>query len=367
MLALILIFALFSSLATAQEHNADQLFKLAIGAQQRGEFPEAIRYYRQFLAQEPGVVEAEVNLGVALAHEGHLDEAIKAYRLALPSIRDKNPVLLNLALAYYKKGDWEDARAQFETLHNAQPDDARVALLLGDCNLHLGKNVDSVSLMSPLEAANSQNPDFDFVLASALIKTNKQRNGALLMEKSAALGNSADAYMIAGATLLGLNEFAKARHDLDIALRLNPNLPGIETLAGKARDMDGDSEAAEPVFREAIRLNPNDFEANLYLGSILYKKRSLSEATIYLNHAIELNPSSHLARYEIAMLKSTSGQEDAAAQKLEKLVQEDPNWLAPHVELAALYYKLHRPEDGARERKIVERLTAAQQAKGPQP
>jgi len=28
-----------------------------------------------------------------------------------------------------------------------------------------------------------------------------------------------------------------------------------------------------------------------------------------------------------------------------------------HVELAALYYRVNRPEDGAREKKIVDRLT----------
>ena len=34
-------------------------------------------------------------------------------------------------------------------------------------------------------------------------------------------------------------------------------------------------------------------------------------------------------------------------------------------ELASLYYKLHRPQDGAREREVVERLTTEQQAHGP--
>ncbi|WP_348266011.1 tetratricopeptide repeat protein [Edaphobacter paludis] len=369
MRALLLIFALFSCMAVAQEPNADPLLKAAIDAQQRGDFPEAIRDYHRFLAKHPGAVEAEVNLGAALAHEGQFDEAIAVYRAALPSIQDqqdKNAVVLNLALAYYKKADWQNAHTQFQTLHNARPDDARIALLLGDCDLHLGKPADAMALLMPLEAANAENPDFDFVLASALIKSNKLRDGALLMEKSADLGNSADAYMIAGSTQLQLNEFAKARHDLDTALRLNPSLPGINTLAGKARDLDGDAEAAEPAFQEAVKLNPNDFDANLYLGAILYKQRHLPEAKIYLDRALQLNPSSSMARYEVAMLESATGQEDDAAQKLEKLIQDDPDWLEPHVELAALYYRLHRPADGARERKIVERLTAAQQAKGPQ-
>jgi hypothetical protein len=37
------------------------------------------------------------------------------------------------------------------------------------------------------------------------------------------------------------------------------------------------------------------------------------------------------------------------------------------VELAALYYRVQRPDDGAKERAIVDRLTAEQQEKGAQP
>jgi hypothetical protein len=47
------------------------------------------------------------------------------------------------------------------------------------------------------------------------------------------------------------------------------------------------------------------------------------------------------------------------------LVKDDPTWLEPHEELASLYYRLHRPADGAKEREIVDKLTADQQAQGP--
>src|ERR1700733_14486400 len=45
--------------------------------------------------------------------------------------------------------------------------------------------------------------------------------------------------------------------------------------------------------------------------------------------------------------------------------KRDSNWLDPHVELAAAYYKLHRPEDGQRERDIVKQIEAKQQQAGP--
>ena len=55
----------------------------------------------------------------------------------------------------------------------------------------------------------------------------------------------------------------------------------------------------------------------------------------------------------------------AVHEALESLEKADPNWLDPHIELAAIYYKLHRPDDGQRERDIVQQLEAKQQKLGP--
>jgi Flp pilus assembly protein TadD len=365
MRVLALLLALFPLVPTAQDATPDQLFQRGIDEQQRGDFPAAIRDYRRFLELRPADVQAKVNLGAALVHVGQFDDAIVIYQSALLTLKDKNPVLLNLALAYYKKGDFESARQQFEILRAARPDDVRNAILLGDCDLHLGKPDAAVLLLEPLESKNSQNMDFEYVLGSAQIKSGQRREGIAHIERVAQAGPSADAYLLAGATLLDLNEFEQARKDLEQALTLNPSLPKIYTLVGTARDKTGDIQNAEPAFREALKQNPDDFDANLYLGAILYKRREMEPARIYLDRALQLKPADSMARYESAMLKSTSGDYEGAERQLEQLVKDDPNWLEPHVELATLYYRLHRPEDGAKERQIVDRLTAEQQANGP--
>jgi tetratricopeptide (TPR) repeat protein len=365
-LTLVLVVAAFFNAAQAQQLNPEQLLNRAMAAQQRGEYAAAIRDYKRVLALRPHMVEAKVNLGAALAHEGQYDAAIQMYKSALPQLAQKNPVMMNIALAYYKKGDFNAAREQLQTLHDAQPEDVRTAILLGDTDIKSGKAEEAVSLLAHFEATNAQNLDFEFVYGSALVNGGKRRDGVAWLEKAAAAGNMADAYMLAGATLLKLNEYEQARRDLENALRLNPRLPGLYTLVGTARDKTFAVAEAEAAFREAIKSNPNDFDANLYLGAILCKRRELDEAKIYLDHALQLNPASSMARYEDAMLKSTSGEYATAAQELEKLVKDDPAWLEPHVELATLYYKLHRDEDGANERKIVEKLTAEQQKQGPQ-
>ena len=240
----------------------------------------------------------------------------------------------------------------------------QAAILLADTEIKLGDAESAAGMLEPLEKANSRNPDFDYVLGSAMIKSGRRRDGVPRLEKAGDLG-SGDAYILAGATLLDLNEFEQARHDLEKALTLSPKLAGLHTLVGMARDKTGDQKEAEPAFRVALQENPDDFEANLYLGALLYKQRHLEEAKIYLEHAVKLKPNDTMARYESAMLKSTSGEYEAAATELESVVRDNPDWLEPHVELTSLYYKLHRPSDGAKERAIVDRLTAEQQAKGP--
>ncbi|HEY0784939.1 MAG TPA: tetratricopeptide repeat protein [Acidobacteriaceae bacterium] len=367
----VLALALLPCALRGQKPDPDALLARAVAAQTRGDYPAAIREYRELLAARPNSIEGRVNLGAALAHSGEFDGAIEQYRAALAAMPAATPedlrrnVQLNLALAFHKKGDLAAARAQLLPLHLAAPGDARIATLLGDAQSRLGDPGAAVAMMAPMAAANQQDLDFDFVYGSALIRSGQRRDGAAVVEKVAELGHSADAYMLAGSTLLELNEYERARFDLEQALLMDAKLPGLWSLVGVARDRTGANQEAEPAFREALKQNPGDFNANLYLGTTLLKARKLDEAAVYLNKAIALDPASSMARYEGAMLKSTAGDAAGAAAELEKVTAAEPDWLDPHVQLATLYYRLHKPEQGAQQRAIVDRLTATQQANGP--
>lgn len=366
MRAVILTFVLsLCGFAQGQYSSPDQLLDRAIQEQQKGDLEAAIRDYRSVLAARPNTLAARVNLGAALSHTGQVDAAIVEYEAALKLAPQLESVHLDLGLAYSRKGDLVNARQQFDAAHRENPRDARVAILLGDAQARTNQAADAVAMLTPMEAANAGNSDFEYVLGEALISSGHPRDGAARIEKSAAMTNSAESWMLAGSTLLNLNEFPQARRDLDNAMKIDPSLRGLCTLDGTARDKDGDAKAAEPAFRQAVQQNPSDFEANLYLGAILYNQRKMDEAKTYLQKALQLNPNSTLARYETGMWLSTSGQYEDAARVLEKLTVDDPKWLEPHVELATLYYKLHRPEDGKRERAIVDKLTAEQQQQGP--
>ena len=356
---------LSTAVALGQQPGAEEIFNRAMQDQQRGDYAAAIHDYEEVLKLRPDKLEARANLAVALAHEGHYDAAITQYRKVLAAAPQDVGLLTDLGLAYYKNGDCGEASREFEAVAKLEQLNVQIATLLGDCEVRLGHAAAAEAMLLPLEPANSSNPDFEYALGSAMIQAGHRLDGVGRLEAVAAPTSNADAYMQAGSTLIDLNRFPRAQTDLEAALRLNPNLPGIYTLIGMAKDMNGDATAAEPDLREALKRNPDDFNGNLYLGSILYKRHDLAQAKPYLDRALALKPDSPTALYEMAMWESTSSDYSAAARDLERVEKSNPDWLQPHVELAVVYYRLHRPDDGMREREIVDKIKAQQQQAGP--
>ncbi len=171
----VLLLFLSSAFATAQQPDPERLFGSAIEAQQRGDYATAIADYQKLLKLSPKMVEARANLGAALAHMGRFDEAIAQYQLALPDVADKNAVHMNIGLAYYKKGDLANASREFQIVQKARPLDPQLAILLGDSEVRLGRGTDAVAMLTPLEAENAGNPDFEYVMGTALISAGSRR------------------------------------------------------------------------------------------------------------------------------------------------------------------------------------------------
>jgi tetratricopeptide (TPR) repeat protein len=367
------IFLLFSGILTASAQapqgapstDIEKLVRDGISAQQRGDFNTAIEEYRKALDADPGRVDVRANLGASLADSGQLDAAIAEDERALAAAPHNAGLRKNLGLAYYKKGDMAHAHDQFEKVRAARPSDVATAVLLGYTDIKLNKGADAAAMLAPLEAGRESDFDFEYVLGYAYILSGKDTEGLPRMEKVAQATQSAEAYVIAGNVRLHRREFHEARKDLDAAMALTPTFPGLATMAGQARDALGDTEAAQPCFESALRQDPRDFVANLYLGSMLVKQRDFERARPLLEMALRLLPTAPLARLQMAKLNGMTGRYAEAAATLEDLEKSDPNWLDPHVELAPIYYKLHRPEDGQREREIVEKIEASQQKAGP--
>ena len=353
------------SVTLAQAPSAEQLFRDAIAAQQRGDDSAAIAKYQELLKLRPDVVEVRANLGAALAHAGRYEEAIEQYRAALAKLPDNKGLRLNLSLAYYKKGDLTQAAEKLDALHQTDPSDVRVATLLGDCYSRLGRDQDAIAALTPAESAHPDDLNVAWALGSALIHSGKPADGLKRVVMVAEKGNSAEANFLAADTYLALAEFERAHQFSEAARKLDPKLKGLDSLSGRINQYLGDFPAAKSDLNKALAEDPADFNAHVTMAAILNLERDVDGAELHAKRALELMPTSPLARYQMARVERSRGDIEAAVLNFEKVIAAEPEWLRPHIELAALYYRLKRTEDGLRERAIVDKLYMQGKKLGP--
>jgi tetratricopeptide (TPR) repeat protein len=351
--------------AAAHASQARELVQEAKAAQQRGDLKRAIEGFRKALAVEPRLVEAQVGLGSALMAAEDLDGAIAVEAHALDASPDNAELRTGLGIAYYRKGDMANARRQFEAVRSAHPDDVKAAVLLAFTFNKLGREADTIALLLPLEKGHESDFDLEYALGYALMMTGQHEEGFDRVERVAAARHEADVWMLAGSARFELREFKQALANAQQAVQVNPSYPGAHTLAGEALYGMGKIEDALLEFQTALRQDPTDFTANLYLGIIRFDQHDLDNARPLLELALSIHPQDPLTRLQVARLRNMEGKSADALTLLEGLEKSDPDWLDPHIELAALYYKLSRPEDGQREREIVKRLQDIQQKRGP--
>lgn len=347
-----------SSQAASLTPKVRELFEEAQKAQQSGDNALAVRKYKEVIRLEPRLIAAHADLGVVLDALGQHDEAIREFRAALAAVPDNPALRMDLGLAYYKKGDMGNAADQFAPLHREHPDDVRIATLLGDCDVRLGRFAEAIAILSPLEKTHPDDLDLEWALGAALTYAGQAAEGLKRVEKVAEQRQSAEAYYFAANDALKLTYFARAERYVTQAIRLNPNLPNVYTLQGIILDYNNDYQGAIDAFGKALKQNPRDLQARLRLGGIYYVQRNLDAAREQFHQVLALDPRSYVARYELGLIELRKNQPKAALKDLEAAEREAPEWLPPHIELVALYYRLQQPADGEREKKIVQRLRA---------
>ncbi len=354
------VFALvvFGGFACAQGAGQDPLAQAA-AAYESGDLPAAIRLYREFLNTHPDAAEIRSNLGAALVRDGKLEEGIQEYQTALKTIPSNRRVRMNLALAYYKLGRMPEAIRELNVLHDGRPLDVKPALLLADCRMQTGEFAEAADLLAPLHDEYPDDNAVTYLFGMALLKANRSDQAQAVLDKLLGQGESAEGEFLLGQTeFLRQNHVAAAAH-LAKAIKLNPKLPGAHSLYGQVLRLIGKLDDATEQFRQELNVNPYDFVANTQEALLLKQSGEYDKALFDVGRALQVRPRDPGALYERASILMQQGKLEQARQELEALAKQYPDFYEAHFALAAVYYRLHRKEDGDRERAAARRVQEA--------
>lgn len=346
----------------------EQEFEAATRLHKSGDLQAAVRAYVAILDKHPARVDVRSNLGAAYSALGRYEQAIEQYKRALV-IDSTNPAIrFNLGMAYYKAAWFNESATELEKFLTAVPNSPQTTnaqLVLADSYVRLGDYKKVIERLSPPADTDPSNRTVAYLLGSALIGDGQLDKGQAIIDRLFRHEDSAEAHLLMASILLLADDAQNALKEARRAIELNPKLPGLQAWHGRVLMRLGDTENAKAAFRTELSANPNDFESHLYLGMLLRHDKETDEALSHLKRAIQLRPREQYARYHLAAVYAAAGKPADALPLLEGVLKEHGDFVEARVLLASVYYRLNRKADGDREKALIQKSNAAQQAKQP--
>lgn len=356
----------------------------AIARMRLGRYDESLEDLKRAVALKPDSSEYQSNLGYVLWKLGHLQQAVVAERAAL-KLDEKNftahyqlgrfllrlgrdsdldeaithlkraleldprqyEVRFELIAAFRARNDLAQAAVQLDVLQDARPTDARVFYVTG--LLDADRNDINAAVLNFNEALRRDPSLFGAWqdLGLAYIKANRwsdatQAFGELAQRQQ----NSVEAAYFHALALYNSGRVNEAESETRRALRLDVGAVEAHTLLGIILASGGknNNEAAEALL-QAVALQPDSFDAQFYLGRVLYSLKDYDGASKNFAIAVKLNPSRSDARFFLGTVLEAAGQSEAALAVYTELIEKDPDSAMGLLGRGALLVKQGQPAE----------------------
>lgn len=299
---------------------------------------------------------AAANQGLQSAQQGQYREAIAAYRRALALDPQLGGLPLNLGLAYFKLGEFQNAIAPLEQAHAQQPT-SQTGTLLALSYAGAGRPREAAARLKLLVDAQPSNTELAYLLARNYLASAQYPEAMAVFQSLLQRDpNSAATHMLLGEALDAYSRTAEAAQEFEVAARVAPAQPevhfGLGYLYWKLRRYD----EARPEFESELNRNPQHGRASAYLGDTLLKQNQNAAAEPLLLKAAALEPKLVLPHYDLGVLYTAAEKSEQAVAQYRAAINVDASDYSSHYRLARLLQKMGRSAEAQEEFRTVQKL-----------
>jgi tetratricopeptide (TPR) repeat protein len=325
----------------------------------------AVRELTALLRLDPGNANANANLGVIAFTQGDYAKAAAAFQAALklqPSLWSAQAFLgvckVRLGNATNGREILEKAFPHLDTM----PLREQAGMQLIQSYSETGELQKALPIVEALARAN---PNDSETLYTAY-RTYAGLAAAALQSLAKTAPDSPRIHEVLAQNYMSQENYPAAIAEYRKALQAGPQLAGLhfelgQAILAKSQSEEARSEAEKEFLAELAR-NPADANSSYELGEIAYHRSDLKTAHRRYARAIEMRPRFVEARIALGKVLATQGQWQEVLEQLSEAVRLEPENKVAHYRLVQVYRQLGRPADAERERKVFERLHAAEAA-----
>ena len=350
----------YKDIAAADPDDAGALVHIAEIQRRQGKFEDALTTIRKARKKDPESLEAGYNEGLLLDVLGHYDEAAATYEKMVDQTSHANGAytaeeknnrgifLERLGSIYHEQNKVDQAIATYQKMIDMGGDMATRGYQ-GQVDTYRDAKMFDKAVETAKKAveANPKDRDLKLMLANELMDEGRNSEGIDLAKSM--LDNSDQdrpVWLALGNMYTRLHRFKEADEALNKAAALTTKKEDkiyLFFLRGALADREKHLEQAEPYFRQALELDPQNAMTLNYLGYMLADKGiRLPEALKLIRKAVDLEPMNGAYLDSLGWAYFKLGEYELAEQNLRQAVERDQTDPTVHDHLGDLYEKTGR-------------------------
>jgi tetratricopeptide (TPR) repeat protein len=291
--------------------------------------------------------------------------------------------------------DQDKPAPALERLAGLDPQDPRVALLVGVAQYHAGNGARAIEVLTPLldrlpkdgverreavqvlglshylaghiaaavplleetRAWAADNLELNQILGTSYIQTQQpDKARACIARVFDVPQDAAAAHLLAAQMMIRVEQEGLAEAELQKAVQKDPRLPQAHFLLGQIALFRGRLDEAIELTRQELALSPGNAMAWSQLGDAHVRRQAWDEATAALQRSIWINPYYSAPYILMGRAYMKKGQPATAEAMLRRAVEYDPNNKAAHYLLGQLLQQAGRAEEAQKELETAARL-----------
>jgi tetratricopeptide (TPR) repeat protein len=314
--------------------SAEGHFLLGYALGEKGKEKESLEEINKAIAQNPTLAQFESNLPNHVTEYGERYELLKE-QLAVPKIsEDEYQTHYNLAMTYYKKGLFNEAKREFDECLRLNIDSQDVYVYLGEVSIFLNKFDDAIKYLHHVYEA-----DFDSVrcinalgvaycMEGNVSEAVKWFQNVFRLEKDypPSLNNLAVCQFIQGNFEEAVNCYQQAIDAGNVDARFNLGMyyfkegdydNAFKLFSGDTADeyfgkglvyaAKGKDDEALEFFKKILTIAPEHAGAYYNIGFMLTKFGEFKEGLNYIRKGIEIEPNYEKDKYRLSLSAELSG------------------------------------------------------------
>lgn len=257
-----------------------------------GNYRQALQVYHQAVYIDQSNPKIYSGIGYLHTLDGDYSSAAQAYEYALVLEPRSLPFQYALAFCYAQLGRNRESELAYRQALRLNPNHVESHLGLGVVLMRQGQHRSAYAQYQAAARLDPQGGDVFGMMATALLEQDRTMEAIrLLQDSTQRYPRNGRLWLQLGIFLIGTtDDQVGALQALNQAARLDPNNPNIQIQLGSILKQQGNERDAQRLFYRAITSTPDTYTDQVRMGDLLYNEAVYGIAVLAYRRATELEP-----------------------------------------------------------------------------